>query len=528
MSENKYNHELGKYSKRRLLCGLTGRVADRHILKIMLQSGQHPVAIIEEYERRDEVQRILAAHPEWKPVVRYVSANPELQDKYPLFTRETFDKFLFQHKIGFCVFSMVDHETDNFIRAHSNTDIAKSLVTRAQLEHQMADFVCHRVSNVYDNPWMFHYLSADRLQELKTNFYHNKAMARSMGLSRRELVETTLFMSYMIECLDGRNIQSLTTENAITTSIHQNSDEKNLRPSNVERGAITEKEISHEIETTTSARIRRNLIGEKVKILANSIFEQIRSNDDNKNGTAIRESVQEMNRLCPEIKKMHHRVQDKILAYVRSTTAVLEMAAQRTELNSAKRLYMEMLDVLKSAVLSNGQKEQHRTHEKEMRESMQQMKDRTAMRQAAQKAETKRISHAQQRFDDLAAQGRRTPEEVREAESIKNARRQADKERKILKRKNRMQKRTEQVVSEIQQVTPATPVKTPVTANDVVNISVVLNELGTVNQNNAGKEPSSHVPTNNQPFYTGIVSRHKQSRDKRNFLQMVSTHTRGS
>ncbi len=474
MFKNKYNHELGQHSARILFCGLSGRIADRHFLKIMLQEGKKPIAIIEEYERRQEVQKFLSEHPDWKPVIRYVSFDSRLQDKYPMFTKETFNQFLYQHKIGSCVLSMVDHETDNFVRLNPNTDISKSLSNRAILENQLGNFVAHYISNRHDNPVLFHYLEPERLAELKSNFYYNKNAAKSMNLSRRTLVETTWFMSYMIECLDGRNVKYPILESQI-----KNAEGANMRPAQSIEAKQAEQPVQETLETTKSSRMRHFLIGEDIKKLQNEIIEAIRSNKDNQNCARIQDAVDQMMQHIPSVKRMHHKTQEKILRYVRSVVGFMQSSIGMTASSGAKRLYAELSYTLNKAILSNGEREHVRAAEKQASIDLQSYKDRKAMVLAAARAESKRTSHAQQRFDDLAAQSRRTPEEVEKANREKQMRREADKARKIAKRNACKQKNMNG--SGIQKnidvaVRPAITMS-PVTRSDIMRITVTVGEI---------------------------------------------------
>ncbi len=507
MSDNRFSCELRQYSKRILFCGLSGRISDRHFLKIMMQEGRQPVAIIEEYEHREEVEKFLNEHPNWKPIVRYVSANPQLQDKYPMFTKEEFEQFLIQHQIGFCVLSMVDHETDHFVRLNPNTEIAKNLSARATLENQFGSFVGRFISNVYDNPTMFHYLSADRLHELKTNLYYNKNMARSLNISRRELVETTLFMSYLIECLDGRNATLPVFENQLMGAVAANMEKTNMR--SVSSGEIretTEPAVSKETwDTTKSTRMRHHLIMEEVKNLFQEITEAVFHNANNQNGTHIKELTEKMNQFVPEIKRMHRKTQERILRYVRNTCAFLSSSINTTQSNSARRLYEELSRVLAESVLTNGERELQRTQQKERAKWQESTQHRAAIARAAAKEEKKKVSRAQQRFDDIAAQERRTPEEVAEAERKKQIRREEDKARKIAKKAARKRKN---IVNNQDMVVAVgtTKTSTPIASQEIVGLSYILGQMMSFNRNvdNTVQSNSVLIKHEDTPFYSSL------------------------
>ncbi len=568
VSENKYNHELGQYSKRRLLCGLSGRFADRHFLNIMLQSGEKPVAIIEEYERRQEVERFLSEHPDWKPAVRYVSKNPELQQKYPMFTKESFNEFLYAHKIGFCILSFVDHETDNFIHTHFYTGIAKNLLVRTQIENQLADYVGHYIANIYDNPTMFRYLDAERIAELKANFQYNQDVAYTLDLEPQELVDTLQFMSYMVECLDGRNAVRPIMENQIRGAVAQNTEKLNLRSAegyvenfengtccdlvsdvwseseakSAEKARSTGTNDSNETwETTKSARKRRYLIFQRIRKIFDEVVGAVFENKENQNGSLIRELVTEMNEFTPEVKRMHHKLQERILRYIRNTAAFLGSQINNTTSRSTKRLYEELSEVLNESVLSNGQREQVRTARKKMTIDNQERVHRVAMSQAATREEAKRISRAQQRFDDLAAQGRRTQEEIQQIEEAKKQRRAVDKARKIAKRIARSNKNgrvSDAEAQRVEVVVEAPRAKSPITRNDIMRIHLTVDQFATPlkKQFFSKKDGSDKVDTGT-PFYaeifpSGFVNNQKirDGKGKVNmslFKQKQGNHMRG-
>ncbi len=465
--------ELAKYTKRQVLFGLSGRVVDRDILSGKLRFGtwkhqllegslsdedlplvgpvtsvehvkklvlasDYPVAIIEEYENKKEVERIVSQYPGWKPITLYFSTNPKLQDKYPMLTKEMMYDFLRRHKIGQCIFGMIDHEMDRFIRKYAGTDTAKHLAFRVELEEKMQKFFCPLIANILDYPVMFRYLSEERIKELKTNFYRNKDRARSMGLSHKELIETLFFMNCMIENLNDRNNSSRENVTELSNQINLNNIDHNQRPA-----AIVEK------AKKMSTREEQEKILKEIREATFEIQNIVMQENSAEHVSKIVQLASKVNNYIPEIKRMHHKVQKKMFFYVLNCQDKLAMGGSDSNKKFAK-VCQEWAEVLKWNKMSNGERAWYQEQLKKKALDERSVAERQMMAAVQRREANKCIARAEQRYNDLSAQNLLTPEEKQKRAEVKEARRMYNKQRKIEKEKLRAQQtaeRKEKVIS---------------------------------------------------------------------------------
>lgn len=458
--------ELAKYAKRQVLFGLSGRVVDRDILtgelrlatwkhqllegslseedlpligpmmsvehvKRLVFDSDYPAAIIEEYENKEEVERFISQYPGWKPSILYFSTNPELQNKYPMLTEEMMYDFLQRHKIGQCVFSMVDHEMDRFIRKYASTDIAKHLAFRVELEEKMKKFFCPLVANVSDCPVLFHYLSEERIKELKTNFYRNKNMARTMNLSRKEFIETIFFMNCLIENLDNRNNSSKDNAIDISNQIHFNNIDHNQRPATIVEKA-----------KKMSTRDEQEKILEEIRKATFELQDIVMANNASEFVSKVVELASKVNNYIPEIKRMHHNMQKKMFFYVQNCQDKLVMGGYDSNKKFAK-VCQEWAETLKWNKMSNGERAWYQEQLKKKALDERSVAERQMMASVQRREANKCTARADQRYDDLSVQNLLSPEEKKQRAEVKEARRIINKQRKIEKEKLRKQQTAE-------------------------------------------------------------------------------------
>ena len=455
--------ELGNYAHREVWIGLAGRIEDRdglngslrfavlkdrllrgdlpdeeipvvgcyttidHVKNMILRS-EYPAGIIEEYENKDEVEEFVARYPNWKPAILYFSANPALQDKYPLLTAEIVYNYLRQNKIGTCVFGMVDHETDYFVEKYASTDIAQRLIFREELEQKIKDSICPLVSNRIDSPVMFSYLKAERLRDLKVQVYRKKQMLYSKQLSRKQLIESLSFFNCMIESLDDCSAR------LANHSSHESSQTDQECVGRHQCASPTEKAKKE------SARERQENILDEVIQLSYQISNYVMYPSGSNIMSEIQKAAEKINQYIPEIKRMSHKKRKNIFLYVQKCQNALEMGSARCISDKFSEVCREWAEKLKVNQMSNGEKARYIEQKKQQKELIEFYAEQKMMIAAQQRDNKKRVEHEKRRWADLKAQRNLTPAEKQEREHQKEMRRLANKKRKIEKIKAKAEK----------------------------------------------------------------------------------------
>ncbi|MBQ9089672.1 MAG: cell envelope integrity protein TolA [Alphaproteobacteria bacterium] len=497
------DYELRMYHRRKLLFGLSDRMEDRHLLRSMLSQDPRgeepinwPVAVAEEYERRDEVEKFIASYPQWNPIVLYFSKNPALQDTYPMLTEDMFYRFLKQHRIGSCIFALVDHETDNFVLRYPHSQLGRDLLFRYQTEKRFARFASGLVSQVYDNPWMFHYLDAERLKTLDY-YYKNYARYKADPARYREF---QMFGQYMTKSLDGHNLKL---------------DDKG--PELPETGDVTACKTPHEEQTPKqetkpvktvkpSARTQRFELLEEVQACATAIKLGLMHPEDAHVTRLVRDNVEIISQHLNEIKQMHRQLQKKFLVYIRNIIDTLKAVSLQTGVSHALvSLCQTSAQRLEKLALSNGERAKQRVWEKEQEEMEQAQKDRQAMKRAKRREASKKKRQAEQRLNDIQAQAMLSPQERQQNEEAKLQRRQQDKARKI--KKEQLKAERKKHFSQPRTDDAQTPQETQIVVENVV-VRVVENPSPkTIHPTKIISDGQPLRTAPKEPFYMPLVQR---------------------
>ncbi len=501
------DYELRMYHRRKLLFGLSDRMEDRHLLRAMLTPDPRgeepmnwPVAVIEEYERHEDVERFIASYPNWRPVVLYFSKNPALQDKYPMLTEDMLYRFLQKHKIGSCVFSFADHETDNFVLRYPKSQLGRDLLFRYQTERRFARFVSGMVSQVYDNPWMFHYLDKERLSALE-GYYKNYARSKADPIHYREL---QLYGKYMMDSLDGHNLR-----------LDDNSPELPETGDVIPHKVIRQEQTPVEQDNVPtqpvksakpSARLQRFEVLEEVKACATAIRLGLMHPEDANIVRLLRENVEIITQHLGGIKQMHHQLQKKFLIHIRNVIDTLKSVTTQDGIPHALiSLCQTSAQRLEKAALSNGERAKQRAVEKQQAELEQMQKDRQAMKRAKRREAAKKKKQAEQRLDDIQAQSMISPLERQQNEEAKQQRRQQDKARKIQKERLKAKRK-----AHFKQKAEAPVEVTTETQMIVQDVAVQIIENPTPKTIHATHVISDAQPlktTKHEPFYTPFVQK---------------------
>lgn len=483
--------ELAQYDKRRVYFGLSGRLADRSILQVdlkyaalkdrllhdktvaeemssvgafttvtgvqrLIMESEYPAAVIEEYENKEEVEKLLARYPKWKPAILYFSFNPKLQDKYPVLTPKMAYDFMRKHKIGMCVFAMTDHETDNFISKYPATNVARHLSARTQVEEDIKKFLSPLVSNVSDCPVMFHYLTPERLSELKRNFGQNKQMLGMYDLTPRERKEAVLFMDYMIGCLDGRNVAHEMQTVNVSHKINQNTVEFNQRPSFFVEQAKSDAKTSDKDQ-------KKNLLTKTIG-LYDEICRGANCPETEKSIQIVSQAMQEMRSLIPAMKQLSRRSRKKVYPHVMKTIDVLtHIGATEHKDDRFIALCRTGAETLKWDAMSNGERAAYLAEVKESRRIAQTQEERRMMASAERREAKKREERLIQMRNNARKVAEMSPQEKAVRQAEKEQRRMMAKERKALKAATtvKLQDKKQAYQEMLSQVKPIETMKQP-------------------------------------------------------------------
>ncbi len=520
--------ELAQYEKRRVYFGLSGRLADRSILQVdlkyaalkdrllhgeavaeemssagafttvtgvqrLIMESEYPAAVIEEYENKEEVEKLIARYPNWKPVVLYFSFNPQLQDKYPVLTPQSAYEFMRKHKLGMCVFAMTDHEADNFVAKYPATHVARHLSARTQVEERIQEFVAMRVSNVSDCPAMFHYLTPERLSELKRNFGQNKQMLGLYDLTPREKKEATLFMDYMISCLDGRNVLHEMQMVKMSHKINQNTVDHNQRPSSlVERAKVAGK---------ISDKDRKENLLTKTIDLYDEICRGANCPETEKSIQIVSQAMQEMRALIPAMKQLSRRSRKKVYPHLMKAIDVLTQigTAERKD-NRFTDLCRTGAETLKWDAMSNGERAAYLAEAKENRRMAQTQEERQMMASAERREAKKREERLAQIRNNARKVSEMSPQEKEMRRAEKEQRRMTAKEHKVAKAavKARLRHKKESYREMLSTVKPVDTKK-----RQLVSPSELLVEQGVVAEKNI-VYIIGHTGINTEDVKTGV------------------------
>lgn len=408
--------------------GLPHRVEDMVELRVSLEYKERMSAtLIEEYSEKKRVERFLKQHPYWKPEILYICLEDDMQTGQKKTSMSEIEAFLKKHNTSICHFSMMDYEETAFANKYSHLKCARRIKARNEfadkllaLSHEM------KLGNISDSPWIFHYLTPERMVELKTQMNQRFREEIASVNSADEINDVKAYYKGMFYRLDHCH------------EFYQ----KELVPGGISIGVdITEQVRSNVVSYPQSQSVpqRKTSVIDDVMGASNTIlnFAVDKQTDDI---NTLKDAIEIMTGSSSELKKMKPKAKNRCVRFIRAAIAQMEtLVGDNAVANSIKKVFRKGITSLNNVVLTNGEKEIVKRQQKMEKGIKEKESTKKLVAHNLKKQEKLKQRALAERKADLERIASLSPEELAHREAEKEARRVLARERKIAKAKRMAQ-----------------------------------------------------------------------------------------
>lgn len=418
------NQKLKSGHRNHCQVGLPYRIEDMVELKVSLEYKERMSAtLIEEYSEKKRVERFLKEHPYWKPEVLYIQLEDNIQTGQRKTSMSEIESFLKKHNISICHFSMFDYEELAFANKFSHLKCARRIKARNEFSDKLLSLSRDmKIGNISDSPWVFHYLTPERVVELKTQL--NKRLREDVASvhSTDEINDVKAYYKGMFYRLD--HCHDLYYQE--------------LSPEHISIGLDITEQVRPNVVSYTQSQTpkpHKTSVIDDVMMASNTIlnFAVDKQTDD---VNTLKDAIETMNGSSAELKKMKPKARNRCIRFVRAAIAQMEtLVTDNAVSNSIRKVFRKGITSLNNAILSNGEKEIAKRQLKMEKGIKEKESTKKLVAHNLKRQEKLKQRALAERKADLERISAMSPEEIAHKEAEKEARRLLARERKIAKAK---------------------------------------------------------------------------------------------